>query len=547
MRAHSGLGIAALVLLSGGCLQILGYQDTTVVEPGTGGGAGTTTSTVTGGGVCVPEATTPCYDGPPATAGKGSCQAGQKTCNGDGSAYGPCAGEVTPKPENCATPADDNCDGAAPVCKGDLSWAKSFGDTDNQIGTSVGVDSMGNVLITGSFAGSANFGNGDLNTAGSGDVFLAKFDKNGYLLWSNNFGDASSQGAASMAVDPSDNVVVAGSFAGSLDFGGGALVSGGKSDIFVAKLDVSGKKMWSTSFACADDTSVVKIAVDSASNVFVFGNFSTSVTFGKDTLVGAGSGDFFLAKLDSNGAPLWSKRFGDIGDQSGAGMTVDGAGNVLLTGTFTGALSFGGKALVASQSDNDIFVAKLDTNGDQLWSDRFGDGSDQFGAGVAVDSAGNVLLTGSFSGSVNFGGKSLDAADSGTDIFVAKLDASGGHLWSKAFGSAGDQDGTGVAVDGFGNVVVTGSFAGTVNLGNGPLAVASGALKNSFLAKIDAEGNPLWSKRFGDAGYQAEASLSVSSSGDVLLAGYFFGAVNFGADPLKSAGGSDVFVAKFSE
>jgi hypothetical protein len=130
---------------------------------------------------------------------------------------------------------------------------------------------------------------------------------------------------------------------------------------------------------------------------------------------------------------------------------------------------------------------------------------------------------------------------------VAKLDASGGHLWSKAFGSAGDQDGTGVAVDGFGNVVVTGSFAGTVNLGNGPLAVASGALKNSFLAKIDGGGNPLWSKRFGDAGYQAETSLSVSGGGDILLGGYFFGAVNFGASPLTSAGGSDVFVAQFSE
>jgi outer membrane protein assembly factor BamB len=114
---------------------------------------------------------------------------------------------------------------------------------------------------------------------------------------------------------------------------------------------------------------------------------------------------FFLAKLDASGSPLWSKSFGDMENQQGAGMTVDSAGNVLIAGTFASTVNFGGSTLVASGNDNDIFVAKLDANGEHLWSNRFGDSSDQFGASIAVDSAGNVLLTGSFTGSVSFGGK----------------------------------------------------------------------------------------------------------------------------------------------
>jgi hypothetical protein len=306
------------MVLCGGCLQILGYQEPTVVDPGTGGGATTSSasSTATGAGVCAPGATTPCYDGPAKTEGMGSCVAGKMTCNDEGSAYGPCADEVTPTLENCAAPADENCDGLAPSCKGDFSWAKRFGDMDDQVATSVGVDSMGNVVVAGYFVSSLEFGSGPLNSAGSADVFLAKLDANGFLLWGYGFGDMSAQSAASIALDTADGVVVAGSFAGSLDFGGGAITSGGNADVFVAKLDASGKNIWSKRFGSTDDASIVKVAVDDAKNVFVLGNFSGSVTFGDKPLNGAGNGDFFLAKLDANGSPLWSKRFGDAANQS---------------------------------------------------------------------------------------------------------------------------------------------------------------------------------------------------------------------------------------
>jgi hypothetical protein len=124
--------------------------------------------------------------------------------------------------------------------------------------------------------------------------------------------------------------------------------------------------------------------------------------------------------LDASGQHLWSKRFGDATLQAGVSAALDGIGNALVTGYFNGAVDFGGGPL-ASAGGGDFFVAKLDPAGQPLWSKRYGDASYQYWIGrVAADSFGNVLLTGSFEGSVDFGGLPLQNAG-GCDLFVVKL------------------------------------------------------------------------------------------------------------------------------
>ena len=144
--------------------------------------------------------------------------------------------------------------------------------------------------------------------------------------------------------------------------------------------------------------------------------------------------------------------------------------------------------------DSPLFVAKFDMNGNHLWSQRFGGTDNQSGNSVAVDGSGNVVLTGAFWESVNFGGGGLVAVD--IDVFLVKFDASGNHLWSKDFGDSDNQVGFSVAVDASGNVLITGRFAGTVNFGGGPLTSIGSS--NIFVAKFDADGNHVWSRRFGD-------------------------------------------------
>jgi hypothetical protein len=280
------------------------------------------------------------------------------------------------------------------------------------------VDSAGDVVVTGYFFGSADFGSGPLTSTGV-DVFVAKLDaKDGACHWAKRFGDADDQEGVSIAVDGVDDVLVTGIFRGSVDFGGGALLSAGGSDIFVAKLDANGNHQWSKAFGDPDEQRAFGVAVDSTGSVVVTGNFQGSVDFGGGALLSAGGSDIFVAKLDASGKHLWSKAFGEANDQAWSAVTVDNLGNVLVTGYFTGSIDFGGGQLPSAGAD-DVFIAKLDEKVGHLWSRRVGDANAQQGMGVAVDTFGTMFVVGRFAGSADFGGGVALTSAGGSDVFVA--------------------------------------------------------------------------------------------------------------------------------
>jgi hypothetical protein len=491
---------------------------------GTGaGGSGGADAGTGGSSLCLPGATASCYDGPAGTEGVGLCQAGTRTCAADGASWGPCAGEVLPQPEDCATPVDEDCDGMAPSCKGALLWAKRVADQLSSQASAIAADGQGNVIVAGGFVGVADFGGGSLQSAGGADVFAAKFAVDGTLLWVRSFGDPADQMADSVAVDGDGNIVLTGSFAGAIDFGGGFLHSAGGQDVFVVKLDANGAHLWSKSFGDGSDQLGAGIAVDGAGDLIVTGSFFGTADFGGGALVSAGDSDVFLVKLDANGGHLWSKSFGGPADQLPMSIAVDDSKSIVLTGEFSGALDFGGGALV-STGFGDAFVAKLDANGGHLWSKSFGDGPADtiVGRGVVTDISGSVLILGEFDGAADFG----DGPVSGTGMFLVKLDADGGHLWSKHLGAGSAQEARGVATDGAGNVLLTGTLHGAMDFGDGPIQSAgSGDL---FVAKLDASGGSLWSKRFGNSKYQGGRGIATDTAGNAFVIGVFGGSVDFG-------------------
>jgi hypothetical protein len=177
------------------------------------------------------------------------------------------------------------------------------------------------------------------------------------------------------------------------------------------------------------------------------------------------------------------------------------------------------------------------------WSRRFGDVDNQNAHGAAVDVLGNSIVTGYFAGTVDFGGDALTSAG-GTDIFVARFYPDGTHRGSRRFGDGGDQYAYSAAVDDVGYVIVTGYFADTVDFGGDTLTSAGGT--DIFVARF----NPLgvshdWSKRFGDSADQRGMGVTIDGSRNVFVTGYFKGTVDFGGGPLTSAGSWDIFVAKF--
>jgi Fibronectin type III domain/Beta-propeller repeat len=361
-----------------------------------------------------------------------------------------------------------------------------------------------------------------------------------------SFGDS----GKAVSVDSTGNVAVAGQFQGIVNFGTGSITSftnatsGPTMDGFLAKYSSSGAALWSRAIGGNASDSAAGVDTDSAGNVVVTGyQGSTSADYGAGLLPTHGSNDIFIAKYSSTGGHVWSKVVGGTGPDGGTAIASDGAGNTVVTGYMSTSVDFGGGAL-ASAGAYDVFLAKYSSTGAHVWSKRFGGSGYDQGTGVGMDSNGNVIVAGIFEGTINLGGTSLASAG-GRDIFVAKYSATGAHLWSKRFGGTGHDDVRGLAVDGAGDAVLTGQFLGSINFGG--VALTSAGYDDVFLAKLSsAAGAHVWSRRMGsssapDAGY----GVAVDGSGNVAVTGYFAGFVDFGGGGI-SAQMYDIFVARYT-
>ncbi len=488
------------------------------------------------GCVCTPGSISSCYTGPPGTLGVGVCSSGSATCNSMGTGYGACVGQVVPSPEDCAVPADEDCDGVAGACAGAHLWSKRFGDVNDQFGRAVTTDAADNVVMTGSFQGTVSFGGANLS-AGGADLFVAKYDAAGAHLWSKRFGDGSTQSGAGVATDVASNIVLAARLVGSIDLGGGNLTSAGGDDVLLAKLDSAGNHLWSKRFGDANHQGAQTLRLDGAGNVIVAGTVSGSIDFGGGALTPpAGSSRNYLAKLDAAGNHLWSKMFHGQAD-----VATDAAANVVLGGRFFTTIDLGGGPLVTA-GGVDVVLAKFDAAGNHLWSKQLGGAGDEAIDRVVVDAAGNILVAGHLDGSVDLGGGMLTTAG-GNDVFVAKFDPLGEHLWSARFGDGATQEPMAISTDGAA-VFVSGYLQGTIDFGGGPLVASSGT--RIFVAKLGSSGAHQWSKVFGSIGFSYGHDLANDSAGHLLTVGIFGSAIDFGGGLLSSAGDDDIFLAKLA-
>lgn len=372
-------------------------------------------------------------------------------------------------------------------------------------------------------------------------------------LWSNLYGDGiNDQYAGGVAFDGSGDVVLVGRMRGTVNFGGSDLTSvGAKRDIFVARYNAAMVHQWSDNFGDGtQDQFVEDVAVDSAGNVVLVGRIRGAVDFGCGALISQGAKyDITIVKLDPSGGCLWNYAYGDgLQDQYGKSLAVDSAGNVVFTGSMRGTIDFGGGNRTSVGAKHDIFVVKLSSGGTHQWSDTFGDGAtDQWGQGVAVDSAGNVVFVGQMKGTIDFGGGAESSTGAKYDIFVVKLTAAGAHQWSLIHGDGlQDQEVMGIAVADAGDIVVTGTVRGTLDFST-PL-ISTGDQRDAFVARFGSGGGLLWADSFGDGLFDQRAGqVAVDTRGNVLLVGAIRGSADFGGGTLYSQGDKyDVFRAKFS-
>ena len=239
----------------------------------------------------------------------------------------------------------------------------------------------------------------------------------------------------------------------------------------------------------------------------------------------------------------WSRRFGNTSSDYPWDVAVDGNGNVYITGYYYNSINFGGSTLTASSTSPEIFVASFTPSGAHRWSKSFGNTSSDYGYAIAVDGDGNVYVTGYFYNSINFGGSAITSAGSG-DIFLASFTSAGDHRWSKGFGNTSSDYGYGVATDSAGNVYITGYHYNSVDFGGG--AIASNGSGDIYVASFTTSGAHRWSKGFGGTSADYGYSIRCDGSDNVYVTGYFQATANFGGSAMTSKGSYDVFVASFT-
>ncbi|TND05066.1 MAG: hypothetical protein FD123_3686 [Bacteroidetes bacterium] len=282
---------------------------------------------------------------------------------------------------------------------------------------------------------------------------------------------------------------------------------------------------------------------------------STSVTFGSYTLNNAmpDTADMFLVKYDANGNVLWAKSAGGINTDIATSVTVDPSGNVLVTGTFSSdSIVFGSYTLTNTTTANygDVFLVKYDTGGNVLWARSAGGRYQDEATSVDTDTLGNIAVSGFFLADSMIVGPDTLLNSGNYDMFVAKYDAGGNALWARRAGGSNDDRGYAVTTDLAGNVIVAGAFlSGSIIIGTDTLNYAGGAYTDIFLAKYNANGNPVWAESAGGTYLDEPNSVTTDASGNIYMTGIVYSSsIIIGTDTLANSGSSfycEMFIAKY--
>ena len=262
----------------------------------------------------------------------------------------------------------------------------------------------------------------------------------------------------------------------------------------------------------------------------------SAATWGSPVRPYTSGNDAFAAKLNSSGALQWNTFLGSSGNSDfGRGIAVDGSGNVYVVGY--SPATWGSPVQAYTASPNDAFAAKLDSSGALQWNTFLGGSGNDNGYAIAVDGSGNVYVSGH---SVATWGSPVRAFTPGTDAFAAKLNSSGALTWNTFLGGSGSDFGYAIAVDGSGNVYVGGDS--TATWGSPVRAYTSGT--DGFAAKLGNDGSLTWNTFLGGSGTDSGYAIAVDSSGNVYVGGV--SDATWGSPERAYTSGNDAFAAKLN-
>lgn len=407
---------------------------------------------------------------------------------------------------------------------------------------------------------------------GSSDVaFIQKLNSSGNLVWAKFIDGSSDVQALDVALDANGNIHVTGSFKGSADFDPGtgtsiwSASSGNSSyDPFILKLDANGDYLWARfPLTSVEDVEANAIAVEANGDVYITGYYrgqaSYEIGINPNFAVSNGNSDVFIFKFDSFGNPTNAKFFGGPGWDFGTSINANGNGQIYAVGHTSGTVDFDPGAGVydlTSSGQSAVYVLKLDNWGNFVWAKNLTGSTAQDytnWSSSVIDESENVYITGKHKGTIDFdpnaGVVELTSPGQGA-IFVEKIDSNGNLVWANSFGS-GSENASSIDIDINGATYITGEYEGTVDFdpSGTTFDLTSEGLTDIFVQKLDGNGNFAWAQSMGGVNYELEPEITIDPNNDILLTGSFLATVDFdpgaGAVNFTSVGsGEDIFVLK---
>ncbi len=410
----------------------------------------------------------------------------------------------------------------------DFLWVNNAGSPGSTTGEKVAVDNKDNIIVTGYFDSTITFGTTELSSYGADDIFIAKYDPSGKILWATHAGGNDYDESYGIATDKSGNIYITGSFSISAVFDAAAVRSNGGSDAFVAKYDPNGRLIWVRTGGGQSYDIGYGIAVDNDDNVIITGNFSNSAVFGNINLIGHFLNEIFVVKYDSAGSVLWARSGAGSGfNNYSSGVATNSNNDIFITGSIGDTVTFDNLTVV-SLGVSDAMVAKYDANGNISWIKQAG-GADNYdySSDIFIDIKDNIYFTGQFSGTASFGNVQLTSAEN-SDIFIAKYNSSGIPVWVSQDSKYPSNSGIGITADNAGNVSV---------IGNSLL----GDFDDIYIGRFNKSGIKIWNTIAGGKSNDRAGGIAIGSNGDLVVSGSFSDSAAFGSKKIVSLGYSDAF------
>jgi uncharacterized delta-60 repeat protein len=465
---------------------------------------------------------------------------------------------------------------------GNLIWAKNAGGIVDDAAGAVTTLSDDSIVMSGSFKNSATFGQGELNETvltsnAYTDIFIALYQNDGTLGWVKSAGGMGYDIPYGITSLSDDSTVVTGYFEMFSTFGQGEpnetlLVTAGENDIFVAKYNPDGTLAWAKRAGGIDDDYPNGITALPDGSLVICGVFRESASFGQGepnevVLTSEGLGDIFIARYNADGTLAWAKRAGGIDFDSARSVTTIIDNSIIMTGGFHESATFGqsepNETVLTSAGDYDIFIVRYNPNGTLSWAKRAGGIDVEMACSITSQSDDSIVLTGYFNGSAIFGQGDVNETNltsaGDRDIFIAKYNPDGTIVWATRAGGTDEEISYSITTLTDNSTILTGYFKEISVFGQGEInesLLESTGERDLFIARYNPDGTLEWAKRAGGIYGVEGGSISVISDNSTVVCGIFGevygGSATFGPGEsnetiLTSYGGTDIFIARYSE